>query len=70
MSEPAPRLAPRSAVAVADFELLRVARTSIAEPERAASLSIGDRIRGLALFRAVRPSTADSVPVRLGHRED
>ena len=56
MSEPTPRLTPRSIGAVVDFELLRVARTDLAEPEGAASLTLADRIRGLAAFRALRSS--------------
>lgn len=71
MSDLAPRLAPRSAVAVADFELLRVARHDLDEAETAASLSIADRIRGLAAFRVSRPwdGEMDAV-VRLGSFED
>lgn len=56
MSDLAPRLAPRSAVASADFELLRVARHDLDEPETAATLTLADRIRGLAAFRATRTS--------------
>lgn len=56
MTDPAPRLAPRSVGAVADFELLRVARTEFDEPEGGGSLSLADRIRDLAPFRALRAS--------------
>jgi hypothetical protein len=59
------RLAPRSAGAVADTELLRVARTELADPEASAHLSLADRIRDLAPFRARRPSDDRSAPVRL-----
>jgi hypothetical protein len=51
-----PRLTPRSAVAIADTELLRVARTDLVEPETAVSRTLADRIRGLAAFRAERPT--------------
>ncbi|HEX5827926.1 MAG TPA: hypothetical protein VFY23_10420 [Candidatus Limnocylindrales bacterium] len=69
MSDPAPRLAPRSAGALADLELLRVARTELAEPESEASMRLADRIRGLALFRATKPSSEDTAgPVRLDRR--
>ena len=60
------RLAPRSAGAVADTELLRVARTDLDDPETAAQLSFADRIRGLASFRPLRSDDA-SEPVRLDH---
>jgi len=59
------RLAPRSAGAVADTELLRVARTDLGDPETAAQLSISDRIRVLAAFRPLRSSDDTSAPVRL-----
>ena len=59
MSDTAPRLAPRSAGATVDAELLRVARTQPVEPETQARLSIGERIRGLALLRATRPQATD-----------
>jgi hypothetical protein len=45
LSDIAPRLAPRSAGAIADTELLRVARTDIAGPEVDAPLSLAERIR-------------------------
>lgn len=56
MPDTTPRVAPRSAGAIVDFELLRVARTDFGEPETVATMTIGERIRGLAVFRAVRPS--------------
>ena len=43
------RLTPRSAGAIADTELLRVARTDIAPPEPAATTSLADRIRAVLL---------------------
>ena len=60
------RLAPRSAGAVADTELLRVARTDFDDTEIAAQLSFADRIRGLASFRPLRSDDA-SEPVPLDH---
>jgi hypothetical protein len=68
VSDPAPRLAPRSSAAAADFELLRVARTDLEEPETAATLTLADRIRGLSAFRALRP-TDDGI-TGPGRRED
>jgi hypothetical protein len=64
------RLAPRSAAAVADTELLRVARTDLEEPETVVRLSIADRIRGLAALRPVRSSDTPSVPVPLDRHRD
>ena len=58
------RLAPRSAGAVADTELLRVARTELEDPEEALRLTIADRLRGLAALRPVR-NPAPEAPVRL-----
>jgi hypothetical protein len=43
------RLTPRSAGAIADTELLRVARTDIAPPERTAGASLAERIRAVLL---------------------
>jgi hypothetical protein len=68
VTDPAPRLAPRSVAAAADFELLRVARTDLDEPETAATLTIADRIRGLAGLRARRPG--DAGIAGSGRRED
>jgi hypothetical protein len=59
------RLAPRSAGAVADTELLRVARTDLDDPETAAQLSLSERIRVLTSFRPLRSSDDTSTPVRL-----
>jgi hypothetical protein len=59
------RLAPRSAGAVADTELLRVARTDLGDPETAVQVSLSDRIRVLASFRPLRSSDDTSTPVRL-----
>lgn len=53
MTETSTRLTPRSAGAIADTELLRVARTDIAPPEPAAGVSLADRIRA-ALLRFSR----------------
>ncbi len=47
MSETTLRIAPRSAVAIADLHLLRVARTE-PRPADAGRLSIADRLRRLA----------------------
>ena len=58
------RLAPRSAGAVADTELLRVARTDLDDPETAAQLSLSERIRVLA-SRPLRSSDDTSTAVRL-----
>jgi len=64
------RLAPRSAGAVADTELLRVARTDLDDPETAARLSLTDRIRGLASYRPLRSPEDSAGPVRLDARRD
>jgi len=53
VTETSPRLTPRSAGAIADTELLRVARTDIAPPEPVAGVSLADRIRA-ALLRFSR----------------
>jgi hypothetical protein len=53
VTESSPRLAPRSAGAIADTELLRVARTDIAPPEPIPGVSLADRIRA-ALLRLSR----------------
>ena len=57
------RLAPRSAGAVADTELLRVARTDFDDTETAAQLSIADRIRELRNLRPLRSSDDAASPV-------
>jgi hypothetical protein len=57
------RLAPRSAGAVADTELLRVARTDLEDPESEA-LSLADRIRELRNLRPLRSSDDATAPVR------
>jgi hypothetical protein len=64
------RLAPRSAGAVADTELLRVARTDLGDPETEAQISLSERIRVLASFRPLRSSDDTSTPVRLDHPRD
>jgi hypothetical protein len=53
LSETAPRLAPRSAGAIADSELLRVALTDVGGPAADRSLGIAERIRSF-LVRFVR----------------
>ena len=58
MSDIAPRLAPRSAGAIADSELLRVARTDIAGPEAEGQLSLAERIRSFL----VRFARTDAEP--------
>lgn len=65
MTDLVPRLAPRSAGAVADTELLRVARTDLSDPESPASTGLAGRLRGLAAFRPTRPTPEDRGPVRL-----
>lgn len=64
MTDPAPRLAPRSAVAVADLELLRLARTDLDEIQAESPASIADRLRGLASFLPNRSEPEG--PVRIG----
>jgi hypothetical protein len=64
------RLAPRSAGAVADTELLRVARTDLVDPESSERVSLGDRLRDLAPFRAFRTADGRSAPVRLDRLRD
>ena len=64
------RLAPRSAGAVADTELLRVARTDLGDPETEAQTSLSDRIRVLTSFRPLRSSGDTSTPVRLDRPRD
>jgi hypothetical protein len=69
LSDTTQRLTPRSAVASADYELLRVARADLDEREGDAGPSLADRLRGLSPFRAVRPGGGDSAgPVRLDAR--
>lgn len=58
MIDPALRPAPRSVVAIADLELLRVARTQLDEPRPPAGISIGERLRGLARVRVGQESRA------------
>ena len=62
------RLAPRSAGAVADTELLRVARTDLDDHETAVQFSLSERIRVLTSFRPLRSSDDTSTPVRLDRR--
>jgi len=50
VTETSTRLTPRSAGAIADTELLRVARTDIAPPEPTPGVSLTDRIRALLRF--------------------
>jgi hypothetical protein len=64
------RLAPRSAGAVADTELLRVARTDLDDPETSVRLTLTDRIRDLAPLRALRTSDDRSTPVHLDRSRD
>jgi len=59
------RLAPRSAGAVADTELLRAARTDLDDPETATQLSLSERIRVLTSYRPLRASDDTATPVRL-----
>jgi len=58
LSDPAPALRPRSVAAAADFELLRVARTDLGEPEAPVTLSMAERIRGVSPFSAARQTRA------------
>ena len=53
LSDTAPRLAPRSAGAIADIELLRVALADIAGTEADGPLTLAERIRSF-LVRFVR----------------
>ena len=53
MSDTEPRLAPRSAGAIADAELLRAARTDIAGADADGPLTLAERIRS-ALVRFAR----------------
>jgi hypothetical protein len=69
LSDTTPRLTPRSAVATADFELLRVARTEFDDGDAPVSLSLTERLRGLALFRVARGDEGGTI-VRLGRTED
>lgn len=56
-------LAPRSAGAIADAELLRVARTDLGEPGSAQARSIPDRLRRLHLHGpAGTGSTREGTP--------
>lgn len=66
MTDRLPRLAPRSVGAVVDLELLRVARTELDAAETAATLTLADRIRGLAAFRVSRADEDEGEVVRLG----
>ena len=59
------RLAPRSAGAAADTELLRVARTEFDDTETAVQVSLADRIRELRNLRPLRSSDDSSAPARL-----
>jgi hypothetical protein len=56
MIDPTPRLSARSAVATADLELLRVARTDLDDQEGPAGLTLDSLRRGLARFRVARPA--------------
>ena len=50
VTESITRLTPRSAGAIADTELLRVARTDIAPPEPTPCVSLADRIPAALLW--------------------
>jgi hypothetical protein len=54
LSDLEPRLAPRSAGAIADTDLLRVARTDFTATEADGQLSLAERIRSF-LVRFARP---------------
>ena len=58
MSDTEPRLAPRSAGAIADTELLRVARTDVAGAEADGPLTLAERIRSVL----VRFARSDAEP--------
>jgi hypothetical protein len=62
------RLAPRSAGAVADTELLRVARTDLEDPDASTERTLADRIRELAGLRPLRAPDVASEPVRPDRR--
>jgi hypothetical protein len=54
VSDIAPVLASRSVVAIADTELLRVARVDTAVPDAAATRPLSARIRGRSLLSTLR----------------
>ncbi len=57
MTDVVPHLAPRSVVAIADLELLRVARTDIDVREIATPAGVRGRIRGLVSRPALGPAS-------------
>ena len=68
VSDPAPRLAARSAGATADVALLRAARTDARDPEPAATRSLVERMRGVAPFRSIRVPSGEPVLVARDRR--
>ena len=69
MPVPEPRLAARSAGATVDVALLRAARTDLAEPDEVARITLADRVRAYATFRAPRPSGVGPLVVGRARRE-
>ena len=68
VSDPAPRLAARSAAATADVALLRAARTDHGEPEAAATRSLAERLRGLVPSRTMHLPAGEAVLVARDRR--
>jgi hypothetical protein len=64
VSDPAPRIAPRSAGAAADVALLRAARTDPAVPETAVRVTFGERLLGRVSLRLSHPRP-DAIVVRV-----
>jgi hypothetical protein len=60
-----PTIAPRSGVAIADFELLRVARTDVEASETVVRTGVGERLRSLVSRPTLgRTPAVVSSPVR------
>ena len=68
MSDPTPRLAARSAGAIADVALLRAARTDAGQPAPARTRSLAERLRGLVPFRSMRLPAGDAILVARDRR--
>ena len=63
VTDPAPRLAARSAGATADVALLRAARTDARDPESTSTRSLAERLRDLVAFRPMRLPAGEPVLV-------
>jgi hypothetical protein len=68
VTDPAPRLAARSAGATADVALLRAARTDARDPESATTRSLAERLRDLVAFRSMRLPAGEPVLVARDRR--